>query len=111
MTLALASPQASRPPTRMWWGDWWTGAAARRPSVRARFARSGFRRNADDAVGYGCNSDRYDRSGWSDHEMRMNSSQMSPSLKNALALLDLRVIDHLIVAGATILSFSERGLI
>jgi len=32
-------------------------------------------------------------------------------LKDALALIDVRVIDHLIVAGADVLSFSERGLI
>jgi DNA repair protein RadC len=36
---------------------------------------------------------------------------LTQTLKNALALVDVRVIDHLIVAGATILSFAERGLI
>lgn len=31
--------------------------------------------------------------------------------KQALALVDVRVLDHLIVAGATVLSFVERGLL
>lgn len=31
--------------------------------------------------------------------------------KNALALVDVRVLDHLIVAGPTILSFAEKGLL
>ena len=33
------------------------------------------------------------------------------TLKSALALVDVRVLDHLIVAGGAILSFSERGLL
>lgn len=32
-------------------------------------------------------------------------------LKDALALIDVRVIDHLIVAGSEVVSFAERGLI
>jgi DNA repair protein RadC len=36
---------------------------------------------------------------------------LTQTLKNALSLVDVRVIDHLIVAGSTILSFAERGLI
>lgn len=32
-------------------------------------------------------------------------------IKDTLALIDVRVLDHLIVAGAQILSFAERGLI
>ena len=32
-------------------------------------------------------------------------------LKDALQLVDIRVLDHLIVAGGDIVSFSERGLI
>jgi DNA repair protein RadC len=32
-------------------------------------------------------------------------------LKEALALVDIRVLDHLIVAGADVLSMAERGLI
>lgn len=33
------------------------------------------------------------------------------TLKSALALVDVRVVDHLIVAGRDIMSFSERGLL
>lgn len=36
---------------------------------------------------------------------------LTQTLKSALARVDVRVIDHLIVAGSTILSFAERGLI
>lgn len=36
---------------------------------------------------------------------------LTQSLKAALALVDVRVLDHLIVAGPEILSFAERGLI
>ncbi|HWH81289.1 MAG TPA: DNA repair protein RadC [Burkholderiaceae bacterium] len=36
---------------------------------------------------------------------------LTSTLKNALALVDVRVLDHLIVAGTTVLSFAERGLI
>ena len=32
-------------------------------------------------------------------------------LKDALALIDVRVLDHFIVAGGTVLSFAERGLL
>ena len=32
-------------------------------------------------------------------------------LKDALALIDVRVIDHFIVAGTNVVSFAERGLI
>ena len=32
-------------------------------------------------------------------------------LKDALALLDIRVLDHLIVAGNAVLSFAEKGLL
>jgi DNA repair protein RadC len=32
-------------------------------------------------------------------------------LRDALALVDIRVLDHLIVAGSTVTSFAERGLI
>lgn len=32
-------------------------------------------------------------------------------LKDALALVDIRVLDHLIVAGQDVMSFSERGLL
>jgi DNA repair protein RadC len=36
---------------------------------------------------------------------------LTQSLKQALALVDVRVLDHFIVAGAETLSFAERGLI
>jgi len=36
---------------------------------------------------------------------------LTQSLKQALALLDIKVLDHFIVAGSAALSFAERGLI
>ena len=36
---------------------------------------------------------------------------LTQSLKAALALVDVRVLDHLVVAGADIVAFSERGLL
>ena len=36
---------------------------------------------------------------------------LTQSLKQALALVDVKVLDHFIVAGAGVLSFAERGLI
>jgi DNA repair protein RadC len=36
---------------------------------------------------------------------------LTKALKESLALVDVRVLDHFIVAGASILSFAERGLI
>ena len=36
---------------------------------------------------------------------------LTSSLKQALALVDVRVLDHMIVAGAGVLSFAERGLL
>lgn len=36
---------------------------------------------------------------------------LTQTLKSALALVDVRVLDHLIVAGSAILSFAERGLL
>jgi len=36
---------------------------------------------------------------------------LTQSLKQALALVDVTVLDHFIVAGSGILSFAERGLI
>ena len=36
---------------------------------------------------------------------------LTQTLKSALSLVDVRVVDHMIVAGRTVLSFSERGLI
>jgi DNA repair protein RadC len=36
---------------------------------------------------------------------------LTDSLKQALALVDIRVLDHFIVAGNTTLSFAEKGLL
>lgn len=36
---------------------------------------------------------------------------LTQTLKAALALVDMRVLDHLIVAGSDVLSFAERGLL
>jgi len=36
---------------------------------------------------------------------------LTQTLKTALALVDVRVLDHLVVAGADVVSFAERGLI
>ena len=32
-------------------------------------------------------------------------------LSEALALIDVRILDHFIVAGAEVMSFAERGLL
>lgn len=37
--------------------------------------------------------------------------QLTAALKQALGLVDVRVLDHFIVAGSEILSFAERGLL
>ena len=44
-------------------------------------------------------------------EQSRADEMLTASLKQALALIDVRVLDHFIVAGNTILSFAERGLI
>ncbi len=36
---------------------------------------------------------------------------LTQTLKKALALIDIRVLDHFIVGGDTVLSFAERGLL
>ena len=36
---------------------------------------------------------------------------LTQSLKQALSLVDVRVIDHFVVAGDTVVSFAERGLV
>lgn len=36
---------------------------------------------------------------------------LTTNLKQALALVDVRVLDHMVVAGAAVVSFAERGLI
>ena len=41
-----------------------------------------------------------------------NADQLlTQALKNALAIIDTRVLDHFIVGGDTVLSFAERGLL
>ncbi len=36
---------------------------------------------------------------------------LTQALRQALALVDIRVLDHFIVAGSAVLSFAERGLL
>jgi DNA repair protein RadC len=36
---------------------------------------------------------------------------LTTTLKNALALVDIRVLDHLIVGRSEVVSFAERGLL
>ena len=36
---------------------------------------------------------------------------LTQNLKHALSLVDVRVIDHFVVAGDTVVSFAERGLV
>ena len=36
---------------------------------------------------------------------------LTQTLKSALSLVDVRVIDHFIVGGDRVISFAERGLI
>ena len=36
---------------------------------------------------------------------------LTQSLKQALALVDVRVLDHFVVAGNGVMSFAERGLL
>ena len=36
---------------------------------------------------------------------------LTQTLKSALSLVDVRVIDHFVVAGDRVVSFAERGLV
>jgi DNA repair protein RadC len=36
---------------------------------------------------------------------------LTDSIKAALALVDVRVLDHVLVGGSSVLSFAERGLL
>jgi len=36
---------------------------------------------------------------------------LTQALRNALALVDVRTLDHLVVAGSRVTSFAERGLL
>lgn len=44
-------------------------------------------------------------------EPSQSDQQLTTALKQALTLVDTRVLDHFIVAGSDILSFAERGLL
>lgn len=44
-------------------------------------------------------------------EPSQSDQQLTSTLKNALALVDVHVLDHFIVAGNDVLSFAERGLL
>lgn len=44
-------------------------------------------------------------------EPSQSDQQLTTALKGALALVDVRVLDHFIVAGTSVLSFAERGLL
>lgn len=44
-------------------------------------------------------------------EPSQSDQQLTTALKSALALVDVRVLDHFIVAGTSITSFAERGLL
>jgi DNA repair protein RadC len=36
---------------------------------------------------------------------------LTQSLKQALALVDVKVLDHFLIAGSGVMSFAERGLL
>jgi DNA repair protein RadC len=44
-------------------------------------------------------------------EPSRSDEMLMTSLRQALALVDVRVLDHLIVAGPATVSFAERGLL
>lgn len=44
-------------------------------------------------------------------EPSQSDQQLTTALKNALSMVDVRVLDHFIVAGTSITSFAERGLL
>ena len=44
-------------------------------------------------------------------EPSQSDRMLTDALKQALALVDIRVLDHFIVAGSSVLSFAERGLL
>jgi DNA repair protein RadC len=44
-------------------------------------------------------------------EPSRSDEMLTTSLRQALALVDVRVLDHLIVAGPATVSFAERGLL
>lgn len=44
-------------------------------------------------------------------EPSKSDQALTTALKSALALVDVRVLDHFVVAGAAVFSFAERGLL
>ncbi len=44
-------------------------------------------------------------------EPSSSDRMLTDALKQALSLIDVRVLDHFVIAGASILSFAERGLL
>jgi DNA repair protein RadC len=44
-------------------------------------------------------------------EPSQSDRMLTDALKQALALVDVRVLDHFVVAGTSVLSFAEKGLI
>jgi DNA repair protein RadC len=44
-------------------------------------------------------------------EPRRADELLTQCLKQAFALVDVRVLDHFVVAGGAIVSFAERGLV
>ena len=44
-------------------------------------------------------------------EPSQSDKMLTDALKQALSLVDVRVLDHFIVAGTSVLSFAERGLL
>lgn len=44
-------------------------------------------------------------------EPSKSDEHLTTALKQALAFVDMRVLDHFIVAGVAVLSFAERGLV
>ena len=44
-------------------------------------------------------------------EPSQSDRMLTDALKQALSLVDVRVLDHFIVAGTSVLSFAERGLL
>ena len=44
-------------------------------------------------------------------QLHIHDETLTQALKQSLALVDVRVLDHFIVAGSGVLSFAERGLL
>jgi len=44
-------------------------------------------------------------------EPSISDEYLTQALKNALALVDIRVLDHLVVGAGEVTSFAERGLL